>query len=220
MIRINLLPKDMRPVQRTPLPHIMSLLVLVAVLMFMGNVFVNLQGELRTVERKIEKSEKELAGLADVVKEYDVLTKQKLLLQRKIVAIQDILKGRTIWSEQLLKLTTLTPDNIWYKRIRMVVKKFSEEKPVLDKKTGKPVMDPKTGLPKMAKVPVEKQVLEISGYAIDDESGVSSTSTLAAQTTGDELFSSIFSLYTSKIEDTDFNGYPVREFTFEYLIGS
>lgn len=219
MIKINLLPKELRPVQRTPIPHIVSLLILAGALVFMYNIFIGQRTELLIVDGKVQKMEKELAGLQDAVKEHTELIKQKSLLQRKILAIQEILEGKTVWSEQLHRLATLTPENIWYKRIRITSKKFSEEKPTIDKKTGAPVLDAKTGAVRMTRVSVDKQILEVSGYAIDDEHGLSSTSTLAARTTNDKDFSSYFMLYNSKIVDTDFNGHPVREFTFEYIIG-
>ncbi|NLN92331.1 MAG: hypothetical protein GX130_03350 [Candidatus Hydrogenedens sp.] len=219
MIRINLLPKELRPVQRTPIPHIVSLLILAAVLVFMNNVYTDLRLERTIVTSKVDKTNKELSGLQEAVEEHKALIKQKALLQRKILAIQEILEGKTVWSEQLHQLASLTPENIWYKRIRVTSKKFSEEQPAIDRKTGKPVMDARTNSPRMTRVSVDKQILEVSGYAIDDEHGMSSTSTLAARTSNDKEFSSYFELHNSKIGDTDFNGYPVREFTFEYIIG-
>lgn len=219
MIRINLLPKELRPVQRTPIPHIISLLILAAILVFMFNMYASLRQDLTIVTGRVNKQQRELAGLQEAVEEHKSLIQQKALLQRKILAIQEILEGKTVWSEQLHQLASLTPENIWYKRIRITSKKFSEEQPAVDKKTGKVVLDARTGQPRMTRVSVDKQILEVSGYAIDDEHGMSSTSTLAARTTSDAQFSSYFVLYNSKIGDTDFNGYPVREFTFEYIIG-
>jgi hypothetical protein len=220
MIKVNLLPQELRPVQRTPLPHIISLLVLVAALLFMGNVFFMLRGQLVDVNSQITKQKAELEELKDVVTEYNELTEQKKQLQDKIEIIQTILKERTIWSGHIHQLTTLTPENIWYKRIRLITRKFTEEVPAFNKRTGEPEMDPKTGKPKMNREQRDKFVLEVSGYAIDDATGLSSTSTLATNTSVDTDFSNTFTLITSKITDTEFNGYLVREFMFEYLVGS
>lgn len=218
MIAINLLPQELRPIQRTPVPHIASLLVLAAVVIFVANTYIGLSTQKSAIESQIAKVKKELSVLEAIVKEHEELMQQKTSLQKRIAAIQEILKDRTVWSEQLHQLATLTPPNIWYKRIRVVNKKFMEERPVLNKRTGKPETDPKTGKPKMSRVQIDKPVLEISGYAIDDETGVSSTSTLATQTTEDPAFSSMFVMNSSKIVDTEFEDYPVREFMFEYLI--
>lgn len=220
MITINLLPRELRPVQRTPLPHILSLLVLAAALAYIGNSYIGLSVKLNSVRDQVKTAQNELASLASTVEEYQTLMDQKQFLMKKITAIQDILRDRTIWSEQLHRLVTLTPENIWFKRIRVTSRKFMEERPAVDKRTGKPEKDPKTGQQKMVRVPVDRPVLEISGYAVGDETGMSSTASLAENTTADAAFAEMFTLYTSKITDTEFNEYPVREFTFEYLIAS
>jgi len=220
MITINLLPRELRPVQRTPLPHILSLLVLAAALVYIGNSYLGLSVKLNSVRDQVKTAQNELAALQSTVEEYEALMDQKQFLMKKITAIQDILRDRTIWSEQLHRLVTLTPENIWYKRIRVTSRKFMEERPSVDKRTGKPEIDPKTGQQKMVRVPVDRPVLEVSGYAVGDETGMSSTASLAENTTADAAFAEMFTLYTSKITDTEFNEYPVREFTFEYLIAS
>lgn len=220
MININLLPRELRPVQRTPLPHILSLLVLAAALAYMGNNYLGLSMKLNSVRHQAENAKIELAALESTVQEYNALMDQKQFLMQKIGAIQEILKDRTIWSEQLHQLVTLTPENIWYQRIRVTSRKFMEEQPSVDKRTGRPEIDPKTGQPKTVRVPVDRPVLEISGYAVGDETGMSSTASLAENTTADEAFAKLFTLYTSKITDTEFDKFPVREFTFEYLIAS
>lgn len=218
MITINLLPEELRPIQRTPLPHILSLLVLAAALFFMGKTYLSMTMQLNSVEHQIKTAQVELKALESTVKEYEMLLKQKDLLQKKIGAIQTILSDRTIWSEHLHQLAVLTPENIWYKRIRITTRRFTEEQPAIDPRTGLIEIDQRTGKQKMARVSVDRPILEISGYAIDDETGMSSTANLATKTAEDEAFSSLFTLYTSKITDTDFDGYPAREFTFEYLI--
>jgi len=219
MIKINLLPIEQRPITRTPLPHIISLAILAAVLFFMGHTYLKLNVELDAAEQQIAKQEAALELLSATVTKYGELEIQKKQLQTMVATIQVILEGRTIWSEHLYKLTTLTPENIWYKRLRLTERRFTEEKPAVDK-NGNPMMDPKTGRQKMDKVQVPRSILEVSGYAVDDETGLSSTASLATNTTSDPEFSKMFQLYTSKITDTDFDGYPVREFIFEYLISS
>jgi len=219
MIKINLLPFEQRPITRTPLPHIISLIILVATLFFMAQTYLKLNIELASANQQITKQEAALQLLESTVQKYEELEKQKKQLQTMVATIQVILKDRTIWSEHFYKLTTLTPENIWYKRLRLTERRFTEEKPSLDAK-GNPVIDNKTGKPKMDKVQVPRSILEVSGYAVDDESGLSSTASLATNTTSDPDFAKIFQLYTSKITDTEFDGYPVREFIFEYLISS
>lgn len=218
MIKINLLPYDLRPITRTPLPHIISLAVLAVSLVFMGHTFLTLNSEASGISKEIAAQQSALDLLDATVSEYEQLQEQKQQLQTMVQTIQTILKDRTIWSEHLHQLTTLTPDNIWYKRVRLLSRRMTEERVELNSKTGKPVIDKKTNEPKMTRVNITRYVLEISGYAIDDEAGLNSTATLAANTTVDPEFSKAFKLITSKIGDTEFNGFQVREFVFEYLV--
>ncbi|MCK5861421.1 MAG: hypothetical protein KAH38_02985 [Candidatus Hydrogenedentes bacterium] len=217
MIKINLLPVDQRPVTRTAIPHVLSLLVLMAVLFFMSQTYLKLEVELAGINQRIAKQEEAKAQLDATVTEHEELQKQTAHLQLMVVTIQGILKDRTIWSEHLHQLMALTPDNIWYKRLRLTERRFTEEVPEVDPQ-GAPVIDPRTKKQKIKRQQVPRSILEVSGYAVDDEGGLSSTATLADNTTSDTTFSEKFQLFTSDFNDTEFDGYPVREFIFEYVI--
>ncbi len=217
MIRINLLPHALRPVKRSALPHILSLAVLLVVLGILGALFMGELGMLAAEGRNLEKAREDLAKLESVVAEHNSLIQEKVQLQDKIETIQKILADRTLWSEWLHQLASLTPENIWYSRVRLLTRKFQEERQKLDKK-GQPEMDVKTQRPMMEKITVDRSILEVTGYAIEDESMEKNVSKLADSTSIDPKFSEKFTLYTSKIEDTDFEGFAVRKFTFEYQI--
>ena len=217
MIRINLLPHALRPVKRSALPHILSLAVLLLVMSVLGALFMGELGTLAAEGRNLEKAREDLAKLESVVAEHNSLIQEKVQLQDKIETIQKILADRTLWSEWLHQLASLTPENIWYSRVRLLTRKFQVERQKLDKK-GQPEMDVKTQRPMMEKITVDRSILEVTGYAIEDESMEKNVSKLADSTTIDPKFSEKFTLYTSKIEDTDFEGFAVRKFTFEYQI--
>lgn len=217
MIRINLLPHALRPVKRSALPHILSLAVLLLTLGALGVLFMGELGKLAAEGRNLQKAKDDLAKLQSVVEEHNNLIQKKVQLQDKIETIQKILADRTLWSEWLHQLASLTPDNIWYSQIRLLTRKFQEERQKLDKK-GQPEVNAKTGRPVMERTSVERSVLEVTGYAIEDESMEKNVSKLADSTSIDPKFSEKFTLYTSKIEDTDFEGFSVRKFTFEYQI--
>ena len=217
MIRINLLPHHLRPIQRTPLPYILSVAVLAATLAFMASWYMGVRGQYQIVNRQYNDANTALAALAPVVDEYNGLVKEKVKLQEKVETIRPILQDRLLWSQWLHQLAKLTPENIWYKRIKTITRKVQMEQPKLDK-AGKPERDKATGKPVMQKVPVDKQFLEVSGYAVEDESGRSSTAALAESTRNDEEFSKKFTMSSPRIEDTDFEGYAVRAFTFEYEV--
>ena len=217
MIRINLLPHHLRPIQRTPLPYILSAAVLVATVAFMATWFMSVQAEYRGVDAKFAGVAKDLSSLAPVVDEYNGLVKEKVRLQDKVETIRPILQDRLLWSQWLHQVAKLTPENIWYKRIRTITRKFQMEKPKVGK-TGQIERDQASGLPIMEKVPVDKQFLEVSGYAVEDENGQSSTAALAESTRNDDEFSRKFTMSSPRIEDIEFNGYAVRSFTFEYEV--
>jgi len=218
MIRINLLPHALRPVKRSALPHILSLAVLLLVLAGLVALFMGELGTYAAEGRNLKKAKDDLAALESVVEEHNNLSQKKVQLQDKIETIQKILADRTLWSEWLHQLASLTPPNIWYSRVRLLTRKFQEERQKLDKK-GQPEIDPKTKRPAVERISVDRSIFEVTGYAVeDDETGEKNVSKLADATSVDPKFSEKFTLYTSKIEDTDFEGFAVRKFTFEYQI--
>jgi len=217
MIRINLLPHHLRPIQQTLLPYVLSVAVLIAMLLFMGSWYMSVHAAYRKVEGQFTTANNALTSLRPVVEEYNGLVKEKLKLQDKVETIRPILQDRLLWSQWLHQLAKLTPDNIWYKRIKTITRKVQMEQPKMGK-TGQPERDATTGAIVMEKVPVDKQFLEVSGYAVEDESGRSSTAALAESTRNDEEFSRKFTMSSPRIQDTEYKGYAVREFTFEYEV--
>jgi hypothetical protein len=219
MIIINLLPPELRPIKRTPLPHILSVAVLLAALAGMAFMFISVTGRIGQAQQDLAKANEELEGLRKWVEEYNALSEKKEQLEAKIGVIQEILSNRIIWSEQLHRLAELTPENFWYKRIRETSKTVRVERVELDPKTGKEVVD-KDGKPKIVKENVKRPVFEISGYVINNEQGSSRINPLTYNTTQDELFSKIFTLESPNITDAEYNGYAVRGFALEYNINT
>jgi cell shape-determining protein MreC len=219
MIIINLLPQELRPIKRTPLPHLLSVLVLIAALAGMAFMFLTVTRNISNANSELAKANEELEGLRDTVEEYNALSEKKQQLENKISVIQEILSDRIIWSEQLHRLSELTPDNFWYKRIRETSKTVRVERVELDPKTGEEVKD-KDGKPKIVKENVKRPVFEISGYVINNEQGSSRINPLTYNTTQDEAFSKIFTLDSPNITDAEYNGYAVRGFALEYNIAT
>ena len=218
MIVVNLLPEELRPIKRTPLPHLASVLVLVLAIGLMGLLFLAKIAEISDTNAKLATAEQELDALKDIVEDYNALSAKKQQLENKINVIQEILADRIIWSEQLHELSTLTPENFWYERIRVTSKTVREERVVIDEKTGQPVVDPKTKVEKTIKVNVKRPMLEISGYVINNDEGSNQIYPLTFSTTEDKEFGSIFVLDRPQITDAEYNGYAVRGFVLEYKI--
>jgi len=218
MIVVNLLPKHLRPIKRTPLPHILSIAVLMLAIAGMAFIFFAKAGEIAGARHELAKTEQELDALKEIVDDYNKLSTQKQQLENKINVIQEILKDRIIWSEQLHRLVWLTPDNFWYSRIRVTSKTVRQEEVVIDEKTGQPAIDPRTKLVRTTTVNVRQPLLEISGYIIPNEEGSNQVFPLMYSTAGDDPFSRVFELERPQFGPAVYNGYDLNSFVLEYLI--
>ena len=193
MITINLLPKHLRPVKRTPIPHILSILVLLAAIAGMVVVFGAVHARLMLTRGELDGVQKDLAGLQAVKDEYDQLMADKTKLASKIKAIEEITRDRIIWSRQLYNLNRLAPDNLWYTDIAVDTKRIEKEVPVISK-DGKPVLDPNTNKPCMGKVKDDIPLLREAGYVMETPDGRLDTGTFARAAETDEEFSSLFQI--------------------------
>lgn len=218
------------------MPYLLSLLLVALVLAGIAALFVGKHAAIAaTVKEKAELEAEfktptnilnengERITLEDIVGEYNKLSQRKDKLEERITIIKEILSDRIIWSEQLHKLSALTPQNIWYQRIRVTWQTFKEKRIKTDPKTNQPVIDPKTKEPQMEMQNVKRPVLEVTGYVIGDEQGERQISPLLESTTDqqkDPEFVKQFTLMRPRLEDTEFNGFSVRKFTLEYLIES
>lgn len=219
MILINLLPEELRPIKRTPLPYIVTGGALIGAVAVMVLMFIASLATYAGLNSELAKNNDELTRLKPVIDEHNALTEKKVNLKDKIETIQEILSDRKIWSEHLHKLATLTPENIWYSRIRVYAKPDRATRQKINPETKKPDLDPKTGLPKMETVNVKVPVLEVSGYVVSDATGTANVAPLSEATSTDPEFSKHFKFdNVSKLEDTDYKGFTVRSFTLQYTI--
>jgi len=216
MIRINLLPYDLRPIKRTPLPYILSVAVLILAVLGMGAVFLGQSAKIAQTRADLRQKNKQLEELESVVREHNELVEQQEQLQAKILAIQEILADRMIWSKQLHRLAEITPPNVWYSGMR-VVHKTRSERQVKRNNEGEIVRN-KEGDPQYERVKVKRPFLEISGYVAPDDNNEISVNPLLRSTDEDPEFSQVFDLDTTTFVDTEFNEHRVRKFTFDYLI--
>jgi len=210
------------------------LVVIIIGIVFFFSIYINLYRKTIKLEAQRTKLQQEYDSptslknengefitLAGIVNEYGKLDKKKQELEKRVAVIQEILSDRIIWSENLYQLALLTPENVWYERIRITWQTFPEKVIKRDPKTGKPVIDPRTKEPQTEQKNVKRPILEITGYVISDEHGERQISPLIENTTNQEKapnFVKQFTLMRPKIEDTEFSGFSVRKFTLEYLI--
>lgn len=209
MITINLLPFDLRPIKRTPLPYIASGLLLVLVLLLIASVFVANVASIAKANNNLTAHTNELTGLQETVQKYNQLTEQKKQLVLQVETIQEIVSDRIIWSRQLFNLGRLLTENAWYKSITQTTKPFNETQTRIN---------PDTKKPELVNLVVTKQVLVVSGYVIAGAEGQSDTGPLVSAFADDEEFKSMFQLERPAFEDTFIEDTAVREFTLEYVI--
>jgi Tfp pilus assembly protein PilN len=209
MIRVNLLPYPYRPVRHSPIPYLLAILVLVAGVAGMVLLFGMKQREVIQARGELQVVENGLRELQAIINEHEQLKQLEEQLADKVAAIEDITRDRIIWSEQLYNLSRLLPSNMWYSDIRVETQTFME---------SRPFTDPQTKQQTMRRVQVEKPVLVIEGYATADDTGRYDINPLIAATEQDPEFASMFELEPPSFQDTQFDDFPVRKFTFEYVI--
>lgn len=219
MILINLLPEELRPIKRTPLPYIVSGGAFIGAIAVMALMFLSGVARVSGLNSELAKNEADLNALKTVVDEYNSLNQKKVNLKDKIATIQEILSDRKIWSEHLHKLASLTPENIWYSRIRAYSVSQQVTVPKMDSETKKQAIDPNTKQPQTERKTMNVPILEVSGYVINDATGIANVAPLSEATSTDPEFSKHFDFdNVSKLEDTEFKSFAVRSFTLQYKI--
>lgn len=207
MITINLLPYELRPVKRTPLPYLASALVLVLVIIgVLIKGLVN-QSRIGAVEALYREHEAALKVLEPVVDTYNKLSQRQIKLRDKVDAITEITSDRIIWSQQLFHLARLALDNFWYDGIKVSTRVIT---------VNKTEIDPKTKKKKVTKQKIEKHVLTVSGFVTGggEKGGLGP---FIRGTESDEEFSKLFQLESvEELVDTEFSGKKVRRFEIEY----
>jgi len=209
MININLLPWHLRPIKRSPVPYVASLLVVGLVVLVLAGMWVDKQSQIGEQRGILADNTEKLQDLQSIVDEFNQLEKQKIELADKVAIINEILADRIIWSRQLWNVSRLTPDNFWYSSIAVKEKQFTETRKEIN---------PQTKKEEVKKITIRRPILELRGYVIEGADGTSDINPLTFKMQDDKEFSSIFQLDLPKFQDTLFEGYKVREFTLEYLI--
>lgn len=220
MITINLLPHSLRPIKRTPLPHLLSLAFLVLAVGVMAYLYMDGHGAVQSIQYRQAEIAVRLQSLQAVTDEYERLKEEELRLQSKVGVIEEILLDRIIWSEWLSRLIELMPENVWFQRMWVSLREVVREEVVIDPATGQPVRDPRTGRDKVETVRDREYRLNLSGMVKEDDLGNRDVTPLILNTQRDLEFSQVFEHKDARYEDTDFNGAPVRKFTLEYGINS
>lgn len=210
MITINLLPHNLRPIKRTPVPYMLSGLAAAVVLAWMAYLGGNDILAKIQAANALAQNKSEWADLKPVVEQYNKLSRRKIQLAKRVTTINEIASDRIIWSEQLHHLARLALDNFWYDGIKVGKKTATEMRREYNEQTKEY---------ELKNVQVTKDVLKVTGYVMAGVDGTSSINPFTIQTKEDEEFSKLFHLdLIVKLEDTEFEDVPVRRFELEYII--
>lgn len=120
MIRINLLPAELRAPERTPFGTMLlvigsTVLVALSVIMLAAVTLIWLPDAKNEREDKtVLKVQREKAA-----RKNDLLRAQITAFQHRRKTINDILDGRILWAKKLDQLCDLVPEDIWLDRIEV-----------------------------------------------------------------------------------------------------
>lgn len=218
MIKINLLPLELRPVRRSLVPYLISgavLLVAVLVMIVKGmfNQFAILQAQ-----SQLEANQRQLQELSPVVEKSEKLDQDIKRLETKIRVIQEIVRDRLIWSKQLWHLSRLAPKNCWYSGFKVQTEQVPELVAVLDPKTNEPKKNPETGQVETQTKLVPRLYLVVSGYTVEYEGLTDDINPLLENVTAPGEFSELFELEPPAFKNDLFEEFPVKSYTLKFAI--
>lgn len=211
MITVNLLPFELRPIKRTPIPYMLSVAVLAVVVFVVLTIFVANQRDVSRARAELQQHRNELSALQAVVEEYNTLSQKKRQLANQVSTINEIVSDRIIWSRQLHNLARLALENLWYDGIRVGIKPFTEMRSVYN---------PQTEKSEIRSVTSQRQVLTVSGYVMAGTDGKATIGPFTKVTEEDPEFSSLFQLDRTTFEDAILDDVSVRKFEIEYVVSS
>jgi len=211
MIDINLLPDELRPRPRSPLPHLMTVVLAVAVVLYCLISFVGKWQTISTFEKRVAELDKQIAEVHESAEAVKKLEAENRLLSAKQVAISTIMSDRIVWSKVINVLTELVPDAVWLSDLVVTSKSIPVQVPNPDTQA----------VQKTVTQYVMSRKLEVTGYALSprEEEGVNHVGRFVSAMENEkdpnynQEFAALFNNPTPQsVEDKDFEDTPVKEF--------
>ena len=119
MIRINLLPAELRKAAKTPGKVFAGLVAGVGVVAVLLCSYAYLWFNAVVFNERAERKRDELAQLVDKASEVDALLGDIASYKRREKIIINIKTNRILWSKKLDHLVRITPSHIWITRLEM-----------------------------------------------------------------------------------------------------
>jgi hypothetical protein len=213
MIKVNLIPKELVPKKRNFLPHVAMAALAGVLLIWFGSNLASAYSRLEGNKKELVSLQTELVQLEDAVAQVKQLEKEKELLSKKEMAVDQIMTGRTVWSHELYVMADLVPEGIWLERVNMSTRRRPVTVQVQNpnRNPGQPAMIEKTVIQSFP-------ALRLSGYALSPhrEKGLELVGRLINNIKKDEVFSQRFiSPELSSIERQDFHDNTVMKFVMD-----
>ena len=207
MINVNLLPPELRPVRKNPMPYIGVTIAGAVVIIALLSIFMVNQRAVANKEDELEGLKGELERVRESAEKVKELEAKEVSIAAKDKAIKEITADRIVWSEQLYYLARLMPDDVWLKDVEVETKtrKVMVPNPDADKE-GQPPMKSKV---------VQYQSLTLTGYALSDkeEMGVNLVGVFVRAIENDPDFTRYFKSPEPRLlKDEEFAGINVKEF--------
>ncbi len=205
MININLLPEELRPQPRSPLPYLMAMVLAVAVVFYCLISFYTLHARNSALKNSEAEFKTKIAEVRDSVEAVKELEKKKRELNAKQIAIGKIWSDRLLWSKVLYDLAGLVPENVWLSDIKEEVKVTTVQVKNPDPKASQPTRSVKK----------TERTLVVGGYALSlqAEQGVELVGQLVRAMEKSPEFSRNFRNPTPQgVYDDEFDKFSVKKF--------
>lgn len=125
MIKINLLPiREEKKKERKRLDISVSILMLLLTVLIGGYLYINISGEIESLQIQIRAKKAEDARLTKKVGEIKLLKKKKLELEKKIGIINALNRDRLSALKVMEEVSIQIPDKIWFRSLQKKGKKL------------------------------------------------------------------------------------------------
>ena len=209
MITINLLPVELRPIKRTPLPYFIVLTFATLVGALCAFTFIKDIAESSAAMKVLYQNQAELDTHKENIDKYKALIQKQKHFATKLTTINEIASDRLIWSFHLDTLARLAPPNLWYESIEESTRTITNTIRVTDPKTGKLVNK---------RVKKVIPVLKLKGAVSADDLGRTDITPFLALLEDDEVFTSMFQMEPPTLNFKKVDEDNVRTFVMDCVI--
>jgi Tfp pilus assembly protein PilN len=125
MVNINLLPEEI--VQRQKFKELLSLVILSAsiIVLILVSIYIYQVAKLMSLNTQLAVIQREIKGLEPVVKEVEILKKNKAELESTKQLVEQLLSSGLIYPKFMSDLLKVLPENIWLLNMNTTIVKDS-----------------------------------------------------------------------------------------------